>query len=434
MGGNGTPPALPPSEVALGSNPFVDALTGEVDPLDTWLAALDRLSATGEAIVPVRPHLANSSAAAAAPEAQPSPIVEPRAPDVESPLPQSALARLVGEEANQKLASLLGRIDGWDRFGLSRSALAQAFPFFYALYKLYFRVQSTDHEKIPNTGPIVLAADLGRRGLDSAKRQGPEAPELQEDATTRMPTLVAASASEALGRLQPTGEPLTFRSSGIGRPDDVELRPFYGLYDRRHSVYLRVETEASRASREAREQAAEAARRAVNARTVDSVVVGALTDEEAHGLEQERASAWSREGRSCRSTRYGGSWSYTLRLPESGPAAVRVSYWGGETRRHRFDVVAEGETLATQALFDDRPGELYEVEYPLPERLTRSRERVRVGFRTGPAQSTGSVFGVRVVRPASPANASRACRTPAATWRSRWRMCCCRRPCPPRSG
>ena len=161
MGGNGTPPALPPSEVALGSNPFVDALTGEVDPLDTWLAALDRLSATGEAIVPVRPHLANSSAAAAAPEAQPSPIVEPRAPDVESPLPQSALARLVGEEANQKLASMLGRIDGWDRFGLSRSALAQAFPFFYALYKLYFRVQSTDHEKIPNTGPIVLAANHG---------------------------------------------------------------------------------------------------------------------------------------------------------------------------------------------------------------------------------------------------------------------------------
>ena len=250
-------------------------------------------------------------------------------------------------------------------------------------------------------GPIVLAADLGRRGLDSAKRQGPEAPELQEDATTRMPTLVAASASEALGRLQPTGEPLTFRSSGIGRPDDVELRPFYGLYDRRHSVYLRVETEASRASREAREQAAEAARRAVNARTVDSVVAGALSDEETHGLEQERASAWSREGRSCRSTRYGGSWSYTLRLPESGPAAVRVSYWGGETRRHRFDVVAEGETLATQALFDDRPGELYEVEYPLPERLTRGRERVRVGFRTGPGQSTGAVFEVRTVRPVS---------------------------------
>ncbi|MBS1106604.1 MAG: phospholipid/glycerol acyltransferase [Deltaproteobacteria bacterium] len=161
MGGNGKPPAAPPVEVALGSNPFVDALSGEVDPLEAWLAALDRLAVKGEDVVPLRPQLVTPSAAAATPAAQPTPIAEPRAPDVELPLPQSALARLVGEEANQKLASLLGRIDGWDRFGLSRSALAQAFPFFYALYKLYFRVQSADHAKIPSTGPIVLAANHG---------------------------------------------------------------------------------------------------------------------------------------------------------------------------------------------------------------------------------------------------------------------------------
>jgi DUF1680 family protein len=251
-------------------------------------------------------------------------------------------------------------------------------------------------------GPIVLAADLGG-APEAARRFGPSAPELRGDEAPKMPTLVAASTSEALSRLEPTGEPLTFRSSGIGRPEDVLLRPFYSLYDRRHTVYLRVETEAARAAREAREQAVVAARRAVEARTVDAVVAGAAAEEAAHGLEQERAGAWSLEGRSCRSTRYGGSWSYEMRLPGSGPAAVRVTYWGGETRRHGFDVTAEGETLATQQLFDDRPGELYEVEYPLPERLTRGRERVRVGFRTGPRQSTGAVFKVRIVRPATPA-------------------------------
>ena len=251
-------------------------------------------------------------------------------------------------------------------------------------------------------GPIVLAADLG--GVpEGAKRIGPSAPELRADEVPPMPTLIAASTSEALGKLQPSGEPLTFRSTGIGRPEEVVLRPFYSLYDRRHSVYLRVETEAARAAREASERTAAEARRELATRTADAVLVGVPADEEAHGLQQERASAWSLEGRRCRSTRYGGSWSYALALPGSGPAAVRVSYWGGETRRHRFEVVAEGETLATQSLFDDRPGELYEVEYALPERLTRGRERVRVGFRTGPAQSTGAVFEVRVVRPAKPA-------------------------------
>jgi len=247
-------------------------------------------------------------------------------------------------------------------------------------------------------GPIVLAADLGEAPAERGRRRGPEAPELDGIRAQPMPGLIAASADEALARLRPAGEPLTFRAGA--EPDALVLRPFYGLYHRRHSVYLRVETEAARAARETAERATDEARRAVEARTVDAVAVGDAAAEEARGLQQDRAGAWSREGRRCRSARYGGSWSYALRLPEQGASALRVTYWGGETRRHRFEVTAEGEALATQSLFDDRPGELYEVEYPLPARLTRGRERIRVGFRTGPGQSTGSVFEVRIVRAA----------------------------------
>ena len=60
-------------------------------------------------------------------------------------------------------------------------------------------------------GPIVLAADLGG-GLDAAKRFGPMAPEFRADEAPVPPTLVAATAAEALGHLRPTGEPLTFRT------------------------------------------------------------------------------------------------------------------------------------------------------------------------------------------------------------------------------
>jgi hypothetical protein len=247
-------------------------------------------------------------------------------------------------------------------------------------------------------GPLVLAADLGPAAADPARRYGPEGPALRGDEAVKLPVLVAAGASEALSRLTPAGEPLRFTAAGGDRSEDVVFRPFYSLYDRRHSVYVRVEPEAARAARATAEAEAARARRDVQARTVDAVSVGALAEEEAHGLEHDRAAAWSLEGQSCRSTRYGGSWSYRLRLPASGPAALRVTYWGGETRRHRFEVTAGGETLATQALFDDRPGETYELEYPLPERLTRGHEDVRVGFRTGPGQSTGAVFAVRVVR------------------------------------
>jgi len=251
-------------------------------------------------------------------------------------------------------------------------------------------------------GPIVLAADLGDAGLDEPKRYGSEAPAVRDAPPLDVPSLVAASPSEAVARLRPAGEPLAFRSEGLGQPGEVVLRPFYGLYSRRHAVYLRVEPEVALRARAAREQQAAAEERAVEGRTIDRVAVGAEADEQAHALQAERAGAWSLEGRSCRSTRYGGSWSYALRVPASGASALRVTYWGGETRRHSFEVTAEGETLATQSLFDDRPGELYAVEYPLPARLTSGRERLRVGFRTGAKQSTGAVFDVRVVK-ASPA-------------------------------
>jgi hypothetical protein len=215
---------------------------------------------------------------------------------------------------------------------------------------------------------------------------------------------VAGSPAEALARVKPAPEPLTFRVEGVREPaGDILLRPFFRLADRRYAVYFDVLTAAARAERQARSEADARARAEVERRTVDAVRAGSPEREKDRGLEEKGSDAWSLEGRRCRSARYGGTFTYSLRLPVEGRAALRVAYWGGETRRHAFEVVAEGETIATQSLFDDRPGEVLEVEYPLPERLTRGRDRLRVGFRTGPRASTGAVFEVRIVRPVSPA-------------------------------
>ena len=78
---------------------------------------------------------------------------------------------------------------------------------------------------------------------------------------------------------------------------------------------------------------------------------------------------------------------------------MRVLYWGGDSRRHRFEVLVDGQPIASQQLFDDRPGEVLPVEYALPEDLTRGRSQVRVGIRPMTGSSTGVVFEVRTVRP-----------------------------------
>ena len=253
-------------------------------------------------------------------------------------------------------------------------------------------------------GPIVLAADSGAEGLDAAERYGPSAPKTRLDERPPIPTLLAASPADALAHVRPTGAPLAFRTERLGRPRDVELRPFFRLADRRYAVYFDVLPESVWTERRAR-GAAEAERQAadVAARTVDAVTAGVAAEEAAHALEEKRSDTYWFEGRRCRSARSGGSFGYSLKLPRSGPAAVRVTYWGGETRRRRFEVLVEGEVVGTQSLFDDRPGEAFPVEYVVPEKLARGRDRVRVEFRPVPGGSTGVVYDVRVVRPSRPA-------------------------------
>jgi len=253
-------------------------------------------------------------------------------------------------------------------------------------------------------GPIVLAADLGTAGLDGARRYGPMAPELHGDETGEAPVLVAPSPAAALARTRSTGEPLAFRTVGIGRPRDLDLRAFYRLTDRRYAVYFPVVTEAQWAAQPAKRKAAEATRRELDARTVDVVAAGSADDERGHAMAEAGSDSGWLQGRRYRSARGGGSFSYALKVPREGPALLRVAYWGGESIRRRFDVLVEGEVVATQALFDDRPGEELPVEYPIPDRLLRGRDRARVSFRPPPGESTGAVFDVRVVRSPHPSS------------------------------
>jgi 1-acyl-sn-glycerol-3-phosphate acyltransferase len=176
---------------ALGSDPFAD--WGGPDPLAPWLDALDRIAAgeslavaaeSGPVAEPREGAEADPSGEGRAQRTGPGPVpvalrrrqprgrksvrtsgtrepTPPRISDIEIPPELRTLARLVGDDPTRRLAAIAARVDGWDRFGLSASALQQAFPLFYALYRSYFRVRSDGHANIPATGPVVLAANHG---------------------------------------------------------------------------------------------------------------------------------------------------------------------------------------------------------------------------------------------------------------------------------
>jgi hypothetical protein len=81
-----------------------------------------------------------------------------------------------------------------------------------------------------------------------------------------------------------------------------------------------------------------------------------------------------------------------------------LTYWGGDKGRRVFDVLVNDRQLATEKLAAGKPGEFFEVRYPIPFDLVRGQtealgqklEHVLVTFQAQPGNTAGAVFGLRV--------------------------------------
>jgi uncharacterized protein len=248
-------------------------------------------------------------------------------------------------------------------------------------------------------GPIVLAGDLGTTRMAEVKRYGPSAPEETAAGTPDAPALIC-SVDHLLAKVKPvTGTPLTFRTQGIGRPADVVLRPFYKITDHRYSVYWKLYSPAEWRQVNRERAAALALVRQIDRRTVDVVRIGDTADETAHGFQGDHTDTGTLAARRWRDARRSGWFRYDLQTAGNQTAILRCTYWGNDGGNRVFDILVEGERVATQKLEYDKPGEFFDVEYPLPQRLTRDKQRVTVMFRAHEGALAGGVFDIRIVRP-----------------------------------
>lgn len=229
-------------------------------------------------------------------------------------------------------------------------------------------------------GPVVLAADLG---LASAPYEYGVPPALVGANIVAGFTPVDA----ANGR---------FRTNGIGRPGDMAFAPFFAQRQRRTAVYFRAFDDAGWAREERALAAAAAAEQALAARTVDTIHLGEMQAERDHGLTADNSYPVTYRGRHGRDARNHGYFAFRARV-RSGPLVLRASYWG-EERNKLFDILVDGTRIAQQRLSGERPGEFFDMEYPVPEALTRGKEQVEIRFRpTTDRDRCGPVFGVRML-------------------------------------
>ncbi|MEG8039658.1 glycoside hydrolase family 127 protein [Sphingomonas sp. LR60] len=226
-------------------------------------------------------------------------------------------------------------------------------------------------------GPLVLAADLGRA---DGEWDHPE------------PAMVG---QDLLAAFRPVDEESAqYATAGLIRPADLTFVPFYRQYDRRSAVYFKRFTDAQWKVEETAFLAEQARQKDLAARSVDIMHLGEMQPERDHDLTSEISYPLAYRGRNGRDARTGGFFEFAMAV-KPGPLLLQATYWGDE-RKRTFDILVDNQRIATQTLDADKPGAFFDVDYPIPEALTKGKKKVKVRFVPHDKNSAGPVFGVRL--------------------------------------
>ena len=231
-------------------------------------------------------------------------------------------------------------------------------------------------------GPIVLAADLG-----------PEQPE----GAFGVPVLLNAPKSPEKFILPVEGEVLTFRTHGVGQPKDVTLRPLFRLIDNHYTVYFDFFTTAEWEQKRADYEAKLKIQQAIDARTIDRIGIGESQSERDHKVEDKVSYIYRQNGIMGRDVRGGGYLHYMIGVDPASDTELMLTFWGND-EGNVFDVLIDGEILTTITLKKQAPGEFYSRFFPIPSRLTKGKQQVKISIMPNNGRRA-MFYGLRTLHP-----------------------------------
>jgi hypothetical protein len=249
-------------------------------------------------------------------------------------------------------------------------------------------------------GPLVLAGELGRVGLDAVSPYAKISIDLDEVPTPEVPVLVAWGTNDLLARVKPVpGRPLAFRTDGVGRPYDVTLAPLYQVHHQRYSVYWDLFNETGWSLCQEELAQARTRGRAAARRIIDSVRIGDPDSEASHGFKADRSSSGTHQGRAYRDAYEGGWFSYDVAVVPDSAGILQATFWGDDSGPRTFDIVVGGRILATQTLNVSAPGKFFDVRWPLAKELTAGTNKITVQLQAHPGNKAGGLFGLATLKP-----------------------------------
>ncbi|GHT44957.1 hypothetical protein AGMMS49965_21490 [Bacteroidia bacterium] len=253
-------------------------------------------------------------------------------------------------------------------------------------------------------GPVILAAEYDSHDLKKTDYW---------DATDywgKRPSLVHALPFEKFKPLTGTpkkvaaqteklsADPLTFKV------DDYTLIPFNQIHYSRYIVYFPVNNKeeqphtplyASAVDTKAKREQWE-----LDRRTVDRVLIGDADSksETLHKIESISSVTGVAYGQFWRDAPNGGYFMYEMKCLADKPQALYILLNGTDSGARTFDIQIDGKTIATLDHSKPAGKGLYPVSLPIPDELTRGKERITVKFQAKRNNTAGGIFDLRVLK------------------------------------
>ena len=236
-------------------------------------------------------------------------------------------------------------------------------------------------------GPIVLAGDLGP--VDDEEANQPE----------YVPVLMSEVRSPEAWIEPVAGEVNTFKTVNVGRPRDITLKPFYQTHDRRYSVYFDLFNEEKWQAHQQAYQAELERKKQLEAMTYDGFQPGEMQPERDHNFRGEKLNIMEDfKGRKARGAERGGWLSFEMKVDKDKAMDLVFEYWGGFTGSKTFDILVDGEKIATENISGKQDGAFLDVHYEIPESLTAGKDNITVKLDPHVGHRAGPFFYVRTVQ------------------------------------
>ena len=250
-------------------------------------------------------------------------------------------------------------------------------------------------------GPLVLAAVTGdedQKGMFADDSRGGHIANGPFLPLTEAPTFVAKADESMLDQIKPiAGETLQFTASQLLYPDaykDLVLQPFYNIHEKRYTIYFKTETPESLAEMQRKleeQQKAEAYLRSI---TLDYVAPGEQQPESDHAFDSKDSNSGVHQNRHWRDAT--GWFSYDLRNKDALAKTLRITYYGKDAGR-KFDILINGQVIASPQFDGTQGNSFFEVDYDLPDELVAKSEILNVRFEAAPNSRTSGIYGVRLL-------------------------------------